>query len=96
MDSELADITHKILLLDSGGDALMEERSKVKKVLLQVDLKVERLLQDVENSPKTSSAEAPRICLPKISISSFDGNILNWTSFWEPFEVAVHSQDMTL
>ena len=93
MDSKLADITHKILLLDSGGDALMEERSKVKKVVLQVDLKVEWLLQDAENSPKISKAEAPRICWPKISISSFDGNILNRTSIWEQFEVAVHSQD---
>ena len=77
MDSELADITHKILSLDSGVDALIEERSKVKKVLLQVDLKVEQLLQDVESSPKISKAEAPGICFPKISISSFDRNILN-------------------
>ena len=51
MDSELADITHKILSLDSGEEALMEERSKVKKVLLKVDLKVDRLLLDVESSP---------------------------------------------
>ena len=48
----------------------MEERSKVKKVFLQVhvDLKVEQLLQDVENSPKHSKAEAPGISLSKISV----------------------------
>ena len=45
MDSELADITHKILPLDSGEEVLMEERSKVKKILLKIDLNVERLLQ---------------------------------------------------
>ena len=45
MDSELLDITHKILSLDSGEDEVMEEKSKVKKLLLQVHLKVERLLQ---------------------------------------------------
>lgn len=39
--SELADITHKILSLDTGEEALMEERSKVKKVLLRVNLTVE-------------------------------------------------------
>ena len=93
LDSELADITHKILSLDSGEEALMEERSKVKKVLLKVDLKVDRLLLDVESSPKVGKAEAPGIRLPKISVPSFDGNILNWTSFWEQFEVAVHSND---
>ena len=44
-NSELLDITHKILSLDSGEDEVMEEKSKVKKLLLQVHLKVERLLQ---------------------------------------------------
>ena len=76
MESELADIMHKILSLDPGEDALMEERLKVKKGLLQVDLKVERQLQDVENSPKVIRAETTGICLPKISIPFFDGNIL--------------------
>ena len=76
MDSKLADITHKILSLDSEDNALMEERSKVKKVLLHVDLKVEWLVQDVENSPKIRKVEAFRIHLPKISVPSFDGNIL--------------------
>ena len=96
MDSELADLSHKILLLDSGEEALTEERSKVKKVLLKIDLKVKavkQLPQDVESSPKLSKAEAPRIRLPKISVPSFNGNILNWTSFWEQFEVASDSQD---
>ena len=30
---------------------------------------------------KLSKAEAPGICLPKISVPPSDGNILNWTSF---------------
>ena len=77
MDLELSDITHKILLLDYGEEELMEEKSKVKKVLLKVDLKAERLLQDVESSPKFSKAEAPKLRLPKISVPSFDGSILN-------------------
>ena len=83
MDLELADITNNIMSLDSGEDALIEEWLKVKKVLLQVDLKVEQLMQDVENSPKISKAEARRIRLPKIGVPSFDANILNWTFFGE-------------
>ena len=73
MDSELVDVTHKILSspessspesiirlwrrsVDGGKveEALMKERSKVKKVLLKVDLKVEWLLQDVESSPNSA------------------------------------------
>ena len=81
MDLELADITHKILSLDSGRDVLMVERSKVKKVLLKADSKVEQLLHDVENSSIVTKAEAPKSHLLKISFQFFDGNILNWTSF---------------
>ena len=66
---------------------------KVKKVLFQVYLKVERLLRDVENSTKISKAETPRVRFPKINVPSFDWNILNWTSFSEQFEVPVDCQD---
>lgn len=30
--------------------------------------------------------------LPKLDVPVFDGNILNWTSFWEQFCVSVHSR----
>ena len=65
VDLELVDITHKILALDSGRDVLMMERSKVKKVLLKVHSKVERLLPDAENNSVVTKAEAPEICLLK-------------------------------
>lgn len=28
--------------------------------------------------------------LPKIYVPTFDGNLMNWTAFWEHFEVSVH------
>ena len=46
MDSELTDVTHKILSLDAGEQEWMDERSKATKALLQIDLKIERLLHD--------------------------------------------------
>ena len=33
----------------------------------------------------------PAIELPKIKIPTFDGDILNWVTFWEQFEIAIHS-----
>ena len=30
--------------------------------------------------------------LPKIYVLTFKGNIMEWQSFWEQFEVCVHSQ----
>ena len=29
--------------------------------------------------------------LPKLELKKFDGNILNWQSFWDSYETAVHS-----
>ena len=83
MDTELADVVHKILSLDEGEEELMEERSKVRKILLEVDLKIERTLHDVECSPKINKADRIGIHLPKISVPTFDRNMLNWITFWE-------------
>ena len=30
--------------------------------------------------------------LPKLAISPFDGNTLNWTTFWNQFESSIHSK----
>ena len=92
MDLELADVSHKILSLDDGEQELMDEKSKMRKLLLQVDLKVEQLLHDVELSSKVNKTDTVGIRLPEINVLPFDGNILNWTSFWEHFEVSVHNK----
>ena len=31
--------------------------------------------------------------LPKISVSSFDGNLLNWNTFWEQFKLPIHLKE---
>ena len=55
MDFELADITHKIMVRLWRG-SIDGGKIKGKKVLLKVDLKIERLLQDMESSPTLSKA----------------------------------------
>ena len=45
------------------------------------------------SSPKTDRPEStPGIKLPRISVPLFNRTILNWTTFWEQFEIAVHSK----
>lgn len=42
-----------------------------------------------------SPAEPPRskgVKLPKVDVPTFDGNILNWQTFWEQFCIAVHNR----
>ena len=37
--------------------------------------------------------QASGIKLPKINVHSLDRNMLNWTAFWEQFEVSIYSKD---
>ena len=37
------------------------------------------------------TATTPQVRLPKLTIRSFDGDITKWTSFWDSFNSAIHS-----
>ena len=93
--SELADVCRGILLLDRGSEELLEQGSSIKKALYAVDLKVKRLLHEQTSSPKLSGVRhaSTGVKLPKISVPTFDGNIMNWSSFWEQFEVSIHKKE---
>ena len=38
-------------------------------------------------------ANTTSIKLPKLSIPKFDGDVLNWRTFWEQFQVSIHNRD---
>ena len=40
----------------------------------------------------THEGLSTNLCLPKLVIPTFDGNILNWRQFWEQFSVSVHDR----
>ena len=42
------------------------------------------------SSPAASDGKGVK--LPKLDVPTFDGNILNWRSFWEQFRVSVHDR----
>ena len=44
----------------------------------------------VGSSPAASDSKGVK--LPKLDVPTFDGNILNWHSFWEQFRVSVHDR----
>ena len=43
------------------------------------------------NAPATS--DEVKVKLPKFQIKQFDGNILNWQSFWDQFQSSIHSMN---
>ena len=73
---------------------LMDKAASIKKDLANEDFEVKRLLRKVEDEHKTPVTHKEAIIeLPRISAPTFDGNILNWVTFWEQFKVAIHSND---
>lgn len=38
------------------------------------------------------SSDSGSVKLPKLDVPTFDGNLLNWHSFWEQFCVSVHER----
>ena len=63
-----------------------------------VQLKVCHLLKgSTREQPVVSSDTSGKgVKLPKIDVPTFDGNILNWQSFWEQFSVSIHDCDSLL
>lgn len=51
---------------------------------------VQRPGSDETTAPITTAPKGVR--LPKIDVPTFDGNLINWRTFWEQFCVAIHDR----
>ena len=38
-------------------------------------------------------SETAKVCLPKLDIEKFDGDVIDWSSFWDQFSSAIHEND---
>ena len=61
----------------------------MEKHIFDSSLKIKRLLQPQAHA---GMGDSKGIKLPKLEVPTFDGNILNWKSFWEQFCVSVHDR----
>ena len=97
--SDLSDVTRDILSSKGDERALMEEESAIEKTLFDLNVKINRLrqeqakFQEARSMSEKTKVPAAGVKLPKISVPSFDGNLLNWNTFWEQFVVAIHSKE---
>ncbi len=89
--AELTSISHNVLSLDGDEDALSEQEMSLSKIVFGISLKVKRLLQGQLTVPRTSAGEGG-VKFPKLDVPTFDGNIINWRSFWEQFTISVHDR----
>ena len=92
--TDLADINLKLFSLNpEDSDDLLEQHARLEGILFDCSLHVKELSQShapVTVAPPTPSWEAKGVKLPKLDVPVFNGNILNWRSFWDQFTVSVH------
>ena len=91
---ELSGIRGELLSFDADEeDELYVLQSKLEEALFDSSLKIRQLLKcGFRESAVSSATSSKGVKLPQIDVPTFDGNIVNWRSFWEQFCVSVHSR----
>ena len=90
---ELMDVSRCILALKEDDTGLARVESGISTLILQANVQIRRLLRDPAPAvAEPSSGRRDGIELPRIDIPTFKGDIMEWRSFWEQFEVSVHSK----
>uniref|UniRef100_A0A1X7UIY8 Uncharacterized protein n=1 Tax=Amphimedon queenslandica TaxID=400682 RepID=A0A1X7UIY8_AMPQE len=101
-EAQLADYKSQLVpirdeLLHSGDvledDTLLDLHAELEQQLFDCSHVIHRHLarHDTERTPTTPVASSG-VKLPKLDVLVFDGNIINWTKFWQQFRVSVHDR----
>ena len=92
--AELSAIRQSVLALGvESTDELFTRVAKLDKQIFDAMLKLKELLYPSKESTETiSDSVSHGVRLPKLDVPTFDGDILNWMTFWEQFSIAVHGR----
>ena len=96
--SKLSNVTHDILCTKDDERPMMAEESTIEKELFTLNLKISHVRQEqakfleTESVSKETKVFTTGVKLPKISVPSFKGDLLNFSSFWEQFDITIHSK----
>ena len=86
---ELAVVYEDLTALDlDDGDNLIVLHAKLEKLLFSCSLHIKELLSSDPATMPTATNKGVK--LPKLNVSTFDGDVLHWKQFWEQFKVSVH------
>ena len=91
LKTELMTVSHDILSIDDEDGGLAKQQMRVSQALFDVRLKIRHLLQAKTNA-LSPTADKSGVKLPKLSVATFDGNIVNWHSFLEQFSISVYDR----
>ena len=81
---KLNNISNEILTLDHDDESLSDKESSLSKALFDVDLKIKRLLQGLVEHHRHLHGKGG-IKIPRLDVSTFDRNLVNWTVFGNSF-----------
>ena len=89
---ELYHIHQELLALDlSEEDELSVSHTNLEKLVFDTSLNIRKIL-GAPSDREAPPTESKGVKLPKLDVPKFDGDILNWKTFWEQFNVSIHSR----
>ena len=89
---ELYHVNQELLALDlNEEDELSVSHTNLEKLVFDASLNIRKIL-DAPSDREAPPTESKGVKLPKLDVPKFDGDILNWKTFWEQFNVSIHSQ----
>ena len=94
--TELGSARQNVLSMsaDDAGD-LMTTISMLDKRIHDISILIKEFLYPHKKPPTptvTTASTSNGVRLPKLDVPTFDGDILNWCTFWEQFCIAVHDR----
>lgn len=91
--AKVQDDLHRTELDES--DELFKLQDTLEQQVFECSVKIKKLLSPAcvpSESATPPPSETKGVRLPKLEVPTFDGNILNWRSFWEQFRISVHDR----
>ena len=95
LKAELGKISSDLLAMDlDESDELYQAQSRQENNIFSCGLKIKKLLASVPTttSSAATSVESSGVKLPRIDVPTFDGQVINWNSCWEQFNISIHSR----
>ena len=83
---ELYDISRNVLSMDGDVSELSDHETRISKVIFDICQQIRRLPHTLVPVVHIKGIE-----LHKIDVPMFDGDIMNWRTFWEQYDVSILS-----
>ena len=91
LTAQLFAITGEILAMPEEDTALLTNVTSIQGSLSELDFEIVRQLYLLQDTKPSEVPLEPTVELPKISVPTFHGDVLNWAVFWEQFEMAIQN-----